>query len=256
MVDFSSVPATPIYSLLIRPGDDGLVLTLDGDELATGSSLAELRAAGRARLTVLAALAGRPVRARAVDPESPAPWSVVVTPAGGIYDVPAHPAPPPPQPPARPAPVPTGPPPSLVPEIHRPAWTALWAAHAAGDLATAETLAHRLELDLEADHGPRHPYTITLLTARAWLTLCQRTDPAATADLLVTTALRRHAARALPEADTRRAARNAHALWVGLRVTDPEAARDLARRLEDTLAAVGETRLADHVREFSAARTG
>ncbi|GLW03436.1 hypothetical protein Slala05_70660 [Streptomyces lavendulae subsp. lavendulae] len=85
---------------------------------------------------------------------------MVVTPAGGIHDIPAHPDPPPLQPPAGPAPVLTGPPPSLV-----------WAAHRAGDLATAETLAHRLELDLEADHGPWHPYIITLLAAaRAWIT--------------------------------------------------------------------------------------
>ncbi|MFE2273343.1 hypothetical protein ACFXB4_29425 [Streptomyces lavendulae] len=219
-----------------------------GDELVTGSSLAELRAVGRARLTVLAALAGRPVRARAVDPESPAPWSVVVTPAGGIYDVPAHPAPPPPQSPARPAPVPTGPPPSLVPEIHRPAWAALWAAHAAGDLATAETLAHRLELALEVDHGPRHPYTITLLTARAWITLCRDTDPVATVELLTTTAARRHAAHAHPDADTRRAARNGHALWAGLVRSRPEAAATLAAPLADVLAMVGEEGLATHVR--------
>ncbi|MEU7068157.1 hypothetical protein [Streptomyces sp. NPDC046161] len=154
----------------------------------------------------------------------------------------------PPLPPPRPVvppstpstPPPAGPSPSLVPEAHRETWAALWAAHAAGDLAAAVRLAHRLEGELETAHGPRHPYTITALTARAWLELCQRTDPAATADLLITTALRRYAARARPTVDTLRAARNAHALWATLLHSDPGAAGALASRLADMLAALGE----------------
>ncbi|MDA5284757.1 hypothetical protein [Streptomyces sp. Isolate_45] len=262
MQDFSKVPAAPVYSLVIHHGDGGgLVLTLDGQEIADGEDLAELREAGRDRLNVLAALAGRPIRARAVDPAAPIPWCMVVSPDGEAHDVGSHPAAPAPPPrPAHPptlppAPPRTGPPASLVPEAHRPEWWALWAAHAAGDLPTAVTRAYRLETALEAEHGPRHPYTITLLTARAWLTLCQDVDPAATAELLLTTAERRHTAGALPEVDTRRAARNAHALWSALVGTDPEAAGRLARRLEEVLGAVGEAGLAGHVRVRAAVLT-
>ncbi|MET9695102.1 hypothetical protein ABZY81_43200 [Streptomyces sp. NPDC006514] len=50
-----------------------------------------------------------------------------------------------------------------------------------------------------------------MLTARAWLTLCQRTDRHGTTELLITTALRCQAARYRPEADTIHTARNAHA---------------------------------------------
>ncbi|MFD6879706.1 MULTISPECIES: hypothetical protein [unclassified Streptomyces] len=245
-----------------------MVLTLDGCDVEAGSDLEELRAAGRHRLTVLAAFAGRPVRARAVDPAAPTPWCMVVTPDGGIHDVGSHPAGPavpprPAHPPALPSPVSPvppalariGPPASLVPEAHWPEWAALWAAHAAGDLPTAVTRAYRMETALEAEHGPRHPYVITLLTARAWLTLCQDTDPAGTVELLLTTAERRHAAGARPESDTRRAARNAHALWSALLHADPQAARTLAERLEEVLAEVGEAGLALHVRMRAAVLT-
>ncbi|MEW2374249.1 hypothetical protein AB0940_33580 [Streptomyces sp. NPDC006656] len=262
MLDASAVPPSPLYSLVISPTGDGLVLTLDGQVLVSGADLGELRAAGRDKLIILAALAGRPIRARATEPDSPAPWCMIVTPDGGVHDVPSHPAPPPPPPrPAAPPSVPptpplVGPPATLVPEVHRETWAALWAAHTAGDLPTAVRLAHRLEAELENAHGPRHPYTITALTARAWLTLCQRTDPAATAELLITTALRRHVASARPETDTRRAARNAHALWWWLRRSDPGAACDIADRLVEALAAVGERGLVDHVRQHSTVRAG
>ncbi|WCD91305.1 hypothetical protein KPP03845_200266 (plasmid) [Streptomyces xanthophaeus] len=82
--------------------------------------------------------------------------------------------------------------------------------------------------------------TITVLTARAWLTLCQRTDWRATTELLITTALRRRAARHRPEADTVLTARNAHAAWYLLRQEDPEAAAELAAPLADMLAIFGE----------------
>ncbi|MGW7064936.1 hypothetical protein ACWGHM_41500 [Streptomyces sp. NPDC054904] len=107
----------------------------------------------------------------------------------------------------------------------------------------------------DGEHGPRHPYVIPLLTARAWTTLCQDTDPAATVELLITTAERRHAAGARPEADTRRAARNGHAVWASLLHVDPQAARTLAERLEDVLAVVGEAALALDVRMRAAVLT-
>ncbi|MBT1189001.1 hypothetical protein HET69_34720, partial [Streptomyces sp. CJ_13] len=134
----------------------------------------------------------------------------------------------------------SGPPATLVPEDNRAAWSALWAAHAAGDLPTAVVLAHRLEVQLEAEYGPSHPDTITVLSARAWLTLIQRTDPRGTAELLITTALRRQAARARSELETARAARNAHAVWRNLRDQDPEGAREMAEPLADRLAILGE----------------
>ncbi|WP_405827280.1 MULTISPECIES: hypothetical protein [unclassified Streptomyces] len=79
-----------------------------------------------------------------------------------------------------------------------------------------------------------------MLTARAWLTLCQRTDWYGTTELLITTALRCQAARYRPEADTIRTARNAHACWHLLRKESPERAADLAGRLADMLAILGE----------------
>ncbi|MFF5449505.1 hypothetical protein [Streptomyces sp. NPDC012888] len=44
---------------------------------------------------------------------------------------------------------------------------AVRAVHTAGDLPTAVVLAHRLEAQLEADHGPGDPATVTVLTTRA-----------------------------------------------------------------------------------------
>ncbi|MFE2857380.1 hypothetical protein ACFXJO_40465 [Streptomyces lavendulae] len=263
MNEFSDVPATPVYSLVISRTGDDLVLTLDGERLADGPSLAELRAIGRDRLTVLAALAGRPVRARAVDPEALNPWFMIVTLDGAIHDVSSHPAPPaaPAPPPDRPdatdTPVPAALPYLLVsvPE-YREMWAAVWAHHAAGDLPAAVTTACKLEHALSGWFGEQDASTITVLTARAWLTLCQRTDWQGTTELLITTALRCHAARYRPETDTVRTARNAHAAWHLLRKENPEAAADLGAPLADMLAILGETRLADHVWEFSAARTG
>ncbi|MFD9010387.1 hypothetical protein [Streptomyces sp. NPDC059552] len=82
--------------------------------------------------------------------------------------------------------------------------------------------------------------TITVLTARAWLTLCRRTDWHGTTELLTTTALRCQAARYRPGADTIRTARNTHACWHLLRKEFPERAADLAGRLADMLAVLGE----------------
>ncbi|MFD9271459.1 hypothetical protein ACFWB1_34500 [Streptomyces goshikiensis] len=77
MRDLNTVPATPLYALMIRPGEKfGLALTIDGEEIATASDVKKLREIGLTELRVLAALAGRPVRARAVEPDFPTPWNM------------------------------------------------------------------------------------------------------------------------------------------------------------------------------------
>lgn len=118
-------------------------------------------------------------------------------------------------------------------------WAAVRAVHAEGDLPTAVALACKLETCLAGWFG-EDAATLTVLTARTWLTLCQRTDWHGTTELLITTALRCQAARYRPEADTIRMARNAHACWHLLRREDPQAAADLAGRLADMLATLGE----------------
>ncbi|MDX3538835.1 hypothetical protein PV721_31765 [Streptomyces sp. MB09-01] len=124
-------------------------------------------------------------------------------------------------------------------DAYREMWAAVWAAHAEGDLPTAVALAYKLETALAGWFG-EDAATITVLTARAWLTLCQRTDSYGTTELLITTALRCQAAGYRPEADTIRTARNAHACWHRLRSEDREAAADLAGPLADMLAILGE----------------
>ncbi|MER6319346.1 hypothetical protein ABT237_37180 [Streptomyces sp. NPDC001581] len=80
--------------------------------------------------------------------------------------------------------------------------------HEEEDLPTAVVLAYKLETALAGSFG-EDAATISVLTARAWLTLCRRTDRYGTTELLITTALRCQAARYRPEADTIRTARNA-----------------------------------------------
>ncbi|WP_392895803.1 hypothetical protein [Streptomyces sp. LN699] len=145
-------------------------------------------------------------------------------------------------PPTRPVhPVPSA---TLVPDAHREAWTTLWAAHAAGDLPEAFAEAHQLERALEAEYGHLYPCTVTVLTARAWLTLCRRSDWPGTVELLITTALRRHSIGARPQTDTARAARNAHAVWrLEVLPVDPQTALGLADPLADMLAILGEPAL-------------
>ncbi|MEU5069104.1 hypothetical protein AB0G95_34255 [Streptomyces virginiae] len=253
----STVPATPLYALMIRSDEEhGLALTLDGEEIATGPDIDALRAGGLAEMRVRAALAGRPVRARAVEPASPTPWNMIVCPDGTVVDVAEHPAVPAPAPEenrlqpaeaqaiaaAPPTHTPTAPaalPPLLESDAYRGMWASVWAAHTDGDLPTAVALAYKLETALSGWFG-EDAATITVLTARAWLTLCQRTDWHGTTELLITTALRCQATRYRPEADTIRTARNAHACWHLLRREDPQAAADLAGRLADMLAILGE----------------
>ncbi|MCX4784625.1 hypothetical protein [Streptomyces sp. NBC_01264] len=271
----SAIPATPLYSMMIRTDQDGgLALDIDGQTLAADPDIATLRAKGLAELRIRAALAGRPVRARAVEPTAPTPWLMIVSPDGTVTDVAEHPAAPPstvaedmrkewtgvwaahvaehPDPPAASAPPPDRPEamgtpaPAELPDLlvsvpeYRAMWAAVWAHHAAGDLPAAVTAAYKLESALSGWFGESDAATITVLTARAWLTLCQRTDWRGTTELLITTALRCRAARHRPEYDTVRTARNAHAAWRLLREEDPEAAADLAAPLADMLAILGE----------------
>ncbi|WP_331723305.1 hypothetical protein [Streptomyces sp. NBC_00105] len=267
----ANIPATPVYALMIRSDEEhGLALTLDGEHIATGSDITALRAGGLSELRVRAALAGRPVRARAVEPACPTPWNMIVHPDGTVVDVAEHPAATAPtsegenrpepadaaavdrrDPPAlliraRNYSTPAVLPPLLESDAYRGMWAAVWAAHADGDLPTAVALAHQLETAL-SDRFGEDTATITVLTARAWLTLCQRTDRYGTTELLITTALRCHAARYRPETDTIRTARNAHACWHLLRREDPQAAADLAGQLADMLAIFGQDDHGRHV---------
>ncbi|WP_328966209.1 hypothetical protein [Streptomyces virginiae] len=260
-----SVPATPLYALMIRTDQaHGLALTLDGEQIAAGPDIEALRASGLAELRVRAALAGRPVRARAVEPASPIPWNMIVSPDGTVVDVAEHPAAPAPvtednrlepadsrgtpeaepsAPPARTAADASAQaalPALLGSEAYREMWAAAWAAHRTGDLPAAVALAYKLETTLVEQVGDMHPATVTVLTARAWLTLCQRTELRETTELLIVTALRCRATRYRPEADTIRTARNAHACWHLLRKESPEQAAALAGRLADMLAILGE----------------
>ncbi|MGW0750790.1 hypothetical protein [Streptomyces sp. NPDC002587] len=123
----------------------------------------------------------------------------------------------------------------------------MWAAHAVGDLPTAVALAYKLETALAGWFG-EDAATIT----GPGLALCQRTDWHGITELLITTALRCQAARYHPEADTIRTARNAHACWHLLRKESPERAPDLAGRLADMLAILGE----DDRRHDALAETG
>ncbi|MFE2879199.1 hypothetical protein ACFXG6_32915 [Streptomyces roseus] len=222
--------------------ETGLALTLDGERITTGRDIATLRGAGLDELRIRAALAGRPVRARAVEPASPIPWCMIVCPDGAVLGVAEHPTPP--APPTHPAatalPAPYPLPALLGSAAYREMWAAVWAHHAAGDLPAAVAAAYRLETALAGRLGDLDASTVTVLTARAWLTLCQRTDWRGTTELLITTALRCQAARYRPEVDTRRTARNAHACWRQLRRQDPQAAADLAGPLADMLAILGE----------------
>lgn len=292
MNDLAKIPATPLYLLMVQTDEEsGLALTIDGQRIDTDSDIGNLRTKGLAELRIRAALAARPIRARAVEPAAPTPWNMIVFPDGAVTDVAEHPAPPPvaeehkqewaaawaahaaehpelltePAPPARatatdnpPRPALTAPPATLVPETHREQWAAVWAARAAGDVPTAVALAYKLEVSLAGQFGDLDPSTVTVLTARAWLTLCQRTDWQGTTELLITTALRCQAAKYRPEADTMRTARNAHAAWHVLREEDPEAAADLAAPLADMLAILGEEQLHRDVldRSREAAATG
>ncbi|MFD9270937.1 hypothetical protein ACFWB1_26115 [Streptomyces goshikiensis] len=264
MHDPTEIPATPLYLLMVQKDEEfGFALTIDGKRIDTDSDIGQLRANGLAELRIRAALAARPIRARAVEPAAPTPWNMIVYPDGSVTDAAEHPTVTPAEENrqeratadhpehADPAPLPALPEPTdtpaapVLPDLlvsvptYREMWGAVWAHHAAGDLPAAVTAAYQLETALSGWFGESDA-TITVLIARAWLTLCQRTDWQGTTELLITTALRCRAARHRPEADTVRTARNAHAAWHLLREEDPEAAADLAAPLADMLAILGE----------------
>ncbi len=110
---------------------------------------------------------------------------------------------------------------------YREMWAAVWAHHAAGDLPATVTAACELETALSGWSGESDA-TITVLIARAWLTLCRRADWHGTRELFIATALRCRAAQHRPKADMVRTAGNVHAVWHLLGEESPEAAADLA----------------------------
>ncbi|MEV7420383.1 hypothetical protein [Streptomyces sp. NPDC089919] len=247
--DPTDVPAQPAYALLISPDEEhGLVLSLDGATVTTGHDIEQLREAGRRELQVRAALAGRPVRARAVEPASPHPWNLIMCPDGTVFDAVAHSGPSrPPAAPAGPAPTPDlvdpEPAPSadergLLPEVYRPAWNRMVDAHQAGDTPAAVMHAYHLETLLSAAYGPQDPHTVQVLSARAWLTMVQKMDLAGTVELLILTALRRQGICA-DQAETEQFASNAFGYWGRLLADDAPAALALAPALADLLAILG-----------------
>lgn len=245
--DAGQVPATPLYTITLT----GSGVSIDGEPVGVPSGdLPAARLAALAEIRVRAALRGRPVRVTAKEPDGSA-WPLVVDPDGHVttLSVP-HPVVPPP---ARPAdgsglsPLPAAaaaPGPAVrwgapLPAAHEEAWGRLLAAHGAGDTATAIALAERTEAALEAEYGPLHPYTVQVLSARAWLVLGRHDDLSATVRLLVRTALRRRRAGAEPRSETAQVARNAHAAWRSLAATDPRQALELSGPLTDMLGELG-----------------
>lgn len=108
---------------------------------------------------------------------------------------------------------------------------AVWAAHPEGDLPTAVALASKLETTLAGWFGD-DAATVTVMTARAWLTLCRRTDRYGTTELLIATALRCQAGPVPPQ--------GRHDPYGPLlRKESPERAADLTGRLVDMLAILG-----------------
>ncbi|MET9840265.1 hypothetical protein ABZZ01_21105 [Streptomyces virginiae] len=242
--DAGQVPATPLYTITLT----GSGVSIDGEPVGVPSGdLPAARLAALAEIRVRAALRGRPVRVTAKEPDGSA-WPLVVDPDGHVttLSVP-HPVVPPPARPAEgsgPSAVPARPEPAVtwgapLPAAHQEAWARLLAAHGAGDTTTAIALAERTEAALEAEYGPLHPYTVQVLSARAWLVLGRRDDLSATVRLLVRTALRRRRAGAEPRSETAQVAGNAHAAWRSLAATDPRRALELSGPLTDMLGELG-----------------
>ncbi|MFD9102253.1 hypothetical protein ACFVZN_14370 [Streptomyces virginiae] len=251
--DAGQVPATPLYTITLT----GSGVSIDGEPVGVPSGdLPAARLAALAEIRVRAALRGRPVRVTAKEPDGSA-WPLVVDPDGRVttLSVP-HPVVPPPAragdgsghsatPVVPVAPVaPVVPEPAVtwgapLPAAHQEAWARLLAAHGAGDTTTAIALAERTEAALEAEYGPLHPYTVQVLSARAWLVLGRREDLSATVRLLVRTALRRRRAAAEPRSETAQVAGNAHAAWRSLAATDPRRALELSGPLTDMLEELG-----------------
>ncbi|NYE44868.1 hypothetical protein [Streptomyces fulvorobeus] len=217
MYDLTNIPAHPLYALMIRPDDvAGFILTLDGQVISSGHDLKEVREEGRTELRVRAALAARPVRARAVESASPAPWNMIIFPDGSVVDVASHPTPPtePHTPPCRGA--------TAAPADHADhphaigirAWRALTDPATTYSAETVELLVETAERLLEAG-----------------------------------------AASGTGRADLLRVIRNAHSVWHVIRDTDPETALDLAPRLLALLRGSHPRRTADVIEWATTRRT-
>lgn len=268
-IDPDTVPATPIYTITVSSNG---AASLDGEEITgPGNDPAEARVAALAEVRIKAALRGRPVRVNAKEADG-STWPLIVAVDGSVttLDHP-HPTPPPAPAPTPPQAPPSTPPAdestTTTPRNQAPArmtgeqvpaapaadeWAAplpgeyrlLWRQlvaqeHAArqetGSLADAIVTAHHLETSLTQQYGPQHPYTVNVMTVRAWLTLRNTVAWAETVELLVETAQRRRETRAQPQSDTELLIRNAHAAWRKLRQEDPESARELAEPLLNLL---------------------
>ncbi|MER8039410.1 hypothetical protein [Streptomyces hydrogenans] len=201
-----------------------------------------------------------PVEVPAPIPAAPAPAPVRAAPVPAPTPpapalVPAVPAPAPPAPvPARPAPAPASPAPApahLVPPPAAPAgpsgdWTAdlppalssAWAQlitqERAGHLAEAILAAEHLEHALAQHYSPDHVAPVHVLTFRAWLTL-RLGDSWAEITALLVEAVQRRQGAPVPQDETDRLARNAHAAWRRLTAEDPDYAREIASDVMELL---------------------
>ncbi|MFI5867764.1 hypothetical protein [Streptomyces sp. NPDC051546] len=284
--DPDSIPATPVYTITLSASGGA---TIDGEHLddVPGRTSRQARRDALAEIKIKAAFHGRTVRATAKEPDG-LTYYLTVSPDGtvGTLDQP-HPTPTPPRipepvqkPPAprsaaaetaadftlrapeQPATLAAGWAAPLPPE-YADLWEQLVQREQAGGLGDAVVMADRIERALGQEYGLLHPYTVNVMTVRAWITmrgaLALSLDdegylPEA-AELLVETAERRRQAGAQPERDTVQIIRNAHVLWSRVGDDDPETARELAERLVVLLDG-DERRVRDVVRwvERSAAR--
>ncbi|MEU8580543.1 hypothetical protein [Streptomyces abikoensis] len=225
VTDLDSVPLTPVYTIVISATGEA---TVDGEQVenlpgqdARTSALADIR--------VRAARRGHPVRINAKEPDGSV-WPLIVDHDGAVTPLDApHPAPHPAPVPEPAAPLPPRPLEPLAPH-HAAVLGRVVAAELRGDLAGAAAAAEELETALTAELGPLHPHALGALATRAWLSLLLRDDWAGAMRLHLLTAERRRQAGP-PDAETRRAARNAHAAWALLRTTDPSAAEALRPEL-------------------------
>jgi hypothetical protein len=233
----TDVPVTPIYAIAITP--TGAVV--DGHTLFTATSEAA-RVAALAEIRVKAALHGRSVRVNAYELDGTV-LPLVVAVDGTVITLPSPHPEPAPTPPNRvpgalvePEPDPgstqpddewTGP----LPHSYQDHYAKLWNMGVSGDLPAALTSAWDLEKQFTTTFGPRHPYTVRVLTVRAWLTLRQHRGSPGTVRLLIYTALCRREAQAQPAAETDRLITTALGEWQQLTAGTPTYAMDLSSHL-------------------------
>ncbi|MGA4980005.1 hypothetical protein [Streptomyces cinereoruber] len=220
-------------------------------------------------MRIRAAYHGRPVRALAKEPDGTA-WHLIVdvdgtvmvldrphpveapappapTPRPAPAPAPAVPAPAPPAPapaPAVPAPAPPAPAPAAagpsgdwtadLPPALSSAWAQLITQERTGHLAEAILAAEHLEHALAQHYGPDHVAPVHVLTFRAWLALRLGDSWAETTALLVEAVQRRQGVP-VPQDETDRLARNAHAAWRQLTGEDPDYAREIASEVMELL---------------------